>query len=239
MTRRALITGATSSIGIAVAEALRESGHELVLTARRAEPLEVLARRLGATGLAGDLADSSHRRGLVDERGFDVLVHVAGHKFAYARLHEFDAADEASIWAVDFEAASDLCKRVLPGMAKRRFGRIVLVGSMAATFGGGGSVPYCAAKAALEGLARGLATDYGRFGVTSNVVAPGVVQTERIASRLDDEGRRKLANATSLRRLGTPRDVAGPVRFLCSDDAAYVTGTTLIVSGGLHLNQAW
>lgn len=239
--RRALVTGATSQIGRAIAEALVRDGYAVVLTGRRGDVLEEVAASMGATHRAGDLADPAFRASLVDDdaEGFDTFVHTAGHAFTYARHHVFAPEDEAAIWAVDFGAASDLARRVVPAMVKKRRGRIVFVGSLAATFGGGGSAPYAAAKAALEGLARGLATDYGRFGVTCNVVAPGVIESERIAMRLDDVGRKKLARATSLRRLGTPADIAGPVRFLCSDEASYITGTTLVVSGGLHLNQWW
>lgn len=239
--RRALVTGATSHIGRAIAEALARDGYTLVLTGRRAEVLERIAAPLGATHRAGDLADPAFRASLVDDdpAGFDTFVHTAGHAFTYARHHAFAPEDETAIWAVDFDAASDLVRRAVPAMVKKRRGRIVFVGSLAATFGGGGSAPYAAAKAALEGLSRGLATDYGRFGVTCNVVAPGVIESERIGMRLDDAGRTKLASATSLRRLGTPADIAGPVRFLCSDEASYITGTTLVVSGGLHLNQWW
>ena len=237
--RKALVTGATSSIGAAVAKALADEGYDLVLTGRRAEELAHVALPLGAAHMTGDLARTEFRQTLTSAHDFDAFVHVAGHAFGYARYHEFDAADEAAIWAIDYGAAADLARRVVPHMMKRRRGRIVLIGSLAATLGGGGAVAYAAAKAALEGLARGLATDYGRFGITSNVIVPGVIATERIARRRDADGQRKLAQATSLRRLGTPEEIAGPVRFLCSDDAAYITGTTLVVSGGLHLNQAW
>lgn len=236
---RTLVTGATSAIGSAIARALAADGHDLRLTGRSEARLQALAEELSAEVVPVDLADPTARGLLVDARGFDCFVHVAGHAFAYARHHAYGAAEEEALFAVDYLAASDLARRVLPAMMRRRRGRLVFIGSLAASMGGGGAAPYAAAKAALEGLARGLATDYGRFGITSNVVAPGVIESDRIAQRVDDEGRRKLEAAVCLKRLGRPAEVAGPVRFLCSDEASYVTGTTLVVSGGLHLNQLW
>jgi 3-oxoacyl-[acyl-carrier protein] reductase len=236
--RRALVTGATSSIGAAIAHALAPD-HALVLVGRRAETLDAVGAPLGAACRVGDLTDPAFRASLVDDEGYDAFVHVAGHAFTYARHHTFSKDDEASVWGVDFDAASDLAARVVVGMMQRRRGRIVLIGSLAATYAGGGSAHYAAAKAALEGLSRGLATDYGRFHITSNVVAPGVIETERIARRIDEAKRQKIVQATSLKRIGTPNDVAAPVKFLCSDDASYITGTTLVVSGGLHLNAWW
>jgi len=237
--RRALITGATSQIGRSIARALATDGYQLLLTGRRADVLSTLASELNAKWVAGDLTTPALREQLASGPAFHALVHSAGHTFTYARHHDFAAADEAALHEVDYRAGAALARLLVPGMMKQRAGRFVFIGSLAATFAGGGSTPYAATKAAVEGLSRGLATDYGRFGITSNVVALGVIETERTALRMTDERRRAFAAATSLRRIGQPTDVAGPVRFLCSDEAAYITGTTLVVSGGLHLNQGW
>lgn len=232
-TRRALITGASSDIGIAVAQTLMERGFSVCLAARSADRLaELLAQ--GATCALGDLADDAYVRARSDG-DYEALVHVAGHRFSYARYHTADEADIEALWQVDFRSFAALTKRLLPKMAAARFGRVVAVTSLAATMGSDGAAHYGAVKAALEGLVRGIAIEYGRFGVTANVVAPGIVATDRTQARASMEALAELTRNTALGRVATPREIAGPVAFLCSDDASYITGATLPVSGGMHL----
>ncbi|MFO0746208.1 MAG: SDR family oxidoreductase [Myxococcota bacterium] len=241
MTRSALVTGASSGIGRAIVQALAADG--LVVTATGRDEAQLLD--LPAHAVAGDLtkltdpADGWLDRLAPPGARCDVLVHAAGHRFVYERFAAFDPRDAARLQAVDVDAFALLVQRLLPGMMARRAGRIVAVTSLAATLGGAGAAPYAQAKAALEGLVRGLATDVGRFGITVNAVAPGFVLTPRMEARTDPDRRQRLAAATSLKRLATPVDVAGPVRFLCSAEAAYITGHTLVVDGGAHLANVW
>ncbi len=234
MTRTAIVTGASSGIGRAVVHALAAEGLSVRATGRDHAQLVDLP----ATPFVGDLESATLLDALA-EGGADVLVHVAGHRFAYQRYVAFDPEDARRLQAVDVDAFAALVRRVLPHMMGRRHGRIVAVTSLAAALGGAGAAPYAQVKAALEGLVRGLATDVGRFGITVNAVAPGFVLTPRLQARTDDEQRQRLVAQTCLKRLATPDDVAGPVRFLCSGEAAYITGHTLVVDGGARLANAW
>ncbi len=230
--RNALVTGASGTLGRAVVAALVADGFAVVGTGRRAAAVD------GATYVAGDLLDEGFRASLVREDAPPlVLVHCAGHRFTYARLHAFAQVDLAGLRAVDEDAFRDLAARCLPWMMGARFGRIVAVTSLAAQISGPGSAPYTAVKAAVEGLVRGLAVDYGRFGITANAVAPGAFEGDRLAGRGVDGAR--LAEGTALGRLARPEEIAAPIAFLCSDKASYVTGQTLVVAGGADLQARW
>ena len=231
--RQALVTGASSDIGRAIVGALVADGVLVTAAGRDAARLADLP----ATAIVGDLMDAAYIERLAEVPA-DIFVAAAGHRFVYQRFVAFDPEDARRLQAVDVDAFAVLCKRLIPGMMGRRFGRIVAVTSLAAMVGGPGAAPYAQAKAAVEGLVRGLATDVGRFGITVNAVAPGFVQTSRLAARSGD-ATRDLAKKTAVGRLASPEDVAGPVAFLCGSAAAYVTGHTLIVDGGLHLATAW
>lgn len=226
--KHALVTGASSDLGHAIARRLAADGWSLTLTARDPDRLATLAD-IG-TIVPGDLTDPAFRASLPLATGF---VHAASYRFEYQRFHLVRDADAQR--AIDYDAPLDLLTRLLPEMMAHRFGRVVLVSSLAAQLGGQGATLYGTHKAALEALVRGLAIEYGRFGVTANAVAPGFIATSRLAERTPDTQR--LANATALKRLATPDEVAHAVAFLMA--ASYVTGITLPVTGGLHLNTSW
>ena len=232
----ALITGASSDLGHAIARAIANDWR-LVLTGRDAHRLATLADELGAEAIAGDLADPGFRAALTARRVFTGFVHAASHRFAYRRFHAVADADAQR--AVDFDAPIDLLTRIAPEMTAARSGRIVLVSSLAAHVGGQGATLYAAHKAGLEGLVRGLAVEYGRFGVNANAVTPGFIDTSRFAARTDAPLRERLIAATALKRLATPEEVAAVIAFLMSPAASYVTGIALPVTGGLHLNNMW
>ena len=240
--RLALITGANGAIGRACAEAFVAEGAKVRLSGRDAATLASAALALGpaATYVAGDLRDAKTLDALVpDGDEPDIVVHAAGHRFAYGKLHaEEDDADARALHDVDFVAFVQIARRSAPAMMARRFGRFVAVTSLHASVGGLATARYAATKAALEGVVRALAVDYGRFGITANAVAPGVTATERLAARTGgDTG--ELAARTSVKKVATPAEIAAPIVFLCSPRASYVTGATLAVTGGLHLSNTW
>jgi len=238
----ALVTGASSDLGHAIARAIAADGWTLTLTGRDEARLAALSSELGkgCRHIAGDLADPAFRQALSAATttctGF---VHAASHRFEYQRFHRIDPTDAAKQQAIDHDAPIDLLTRALPEMMARRTGRVVIVSSLAAQVGGQGATLYAAHKAGLEGLVRGLAVEYGRFGITVNAVAPGFIATSRFDARTSPEARARLIAATTLKRLADPAEVAAAVAFLMNPKAAYITGITLPVTGGLHLNNAW
>lgn len=243
--KRALVTGASQGIGAACARALAAEGAEVVLSGRDRAALTALTEELVAEGrqatcVAGDITDETVVAALVpDGAEPDIFVHAAGHRFRYARLPFEDDADAARVFAVDHGAFAAIAKRALPGMMARRFGRIVAVTSLSSLVAGAGTSRYAAAKAATEAMVRSIAIDFGRYGITANAVAPGFVATARLEGRNVEDRRAVMEGATSVKRLGSAEEIAAPVVFLASPRAAYVTGATILVTGGLHLNNAW
>ncbi|MEM8934489.1 MAG: SDR family oxidoreductase, partial [Acidobacteriota bacterium] len=135
---------------------------------------------------------------------------------------------------VNLTGAYAVTRELVRGMMRRRFGRIVFVSSVVGLMGNAGQTNYSASKAGLVGFAKSLAKELGGRGITANVVAPGLVETA-MTDDLPEKAREEMLKAIVLRRLGSPDDIAGPVAFLASDAAAYVTGEVLNVSGGLYI----
>lgn len=226
----ALLTGASSEVGQAIAARLAAAGVAVVGTSRApAAPSSDFA-----AWHAGDITDPAHLSHLVSTLGrLDHFVHAAGHRFTYGRFHLADPADMERLWAVDYQALATLCRLCLPLMMGRRFGRIVALTSLSARVAGPGAATYAAVKSACEGLMRGLATDYARFRITANAVAPGAIANARLEARLGAEA------AGKVRQLVSPEDVARVVAFCCDEGAGAVTGQTLTVAAGLDLLGRW
>ncbi len=245
--RVALIAGASRGIGRQTAMVLAREGATVLLLARSRAPLEEAASEIQELGgravvVAADVRDRPALRASLDDLVSEVgapalLVHAIAEVYAHQRLHTLDDDLSDALLSVDLGSAVTLSRWALPSMVRARFGRVVFVGSAAAHTGVAGGALYAAAKAGLEGLARGIALDYSRLGVTANVVSPSFVETERLALRTEGspQAREHLARLTGTRRLVTPDEVAQAIAFLCSDGARSITGSVLEVSAGAHL----
>ncbi|HEU5180719.1 MAG TPA: 3-oxoacyl-[acyl-carrier-protein] reductase [Candidatus Polarisedimenticolia bacterium] len=241
--RVTLVTGASRGIGHEIALLLAGSGSDLLLVARSRGDLERTCEECTATGVRAealvlDLADPvSLEAGITEGIGrfgrVDHLVNNAGMT-RDGLLVRMKRPDWDAVLAVNLTAAFVVTKCVVPMMMKARYGRIVNVSSVVALMGNPGQANYCASKAGLIGFTHSLARELASRSITVNAVAPGFIETAMTAD-LPPAAREALLSQVPLRRLGTPRDVAESVRFLLSEEAGYVTGTVLNVSGGLHM----
>jgi 3-oxoacyl-[acyl-carrier protein] reductase len=235
----ALVTGASGGIGAAVARQLHAQGAEVVLSGRRREVLEELAAALGERVLVapGDLAEPGVAERLVGVAeaagGLDILVNNAGLTRDNLALRLKDE-DWQTVLDVNLTAGFRLIRSALRGMLKRRFGRIVNITSIVAVTGNPGQANYAAAKAGMIGMSKALAAEVAARGITVNCVAPGFIETAMTAA-LGAEQQARLLQQIPLGRLGSGADVAAAVGYLASPEAAYVTGQTLHVNGGMAM----
>ncbi len=237
--RTALVTGATGGIGGAIAKALHDAGATVVLTGRRAAALDALAGALGARTevVPADLAAPDAADALVKAAesggGLDILVNNAGLTRDNLALRLKDE-DWTAVLETNLLAAFRLSRAALRGMMKRRFGRIVNITSIVGVTGNPGQSNYAASKAGLVGMSKSLAQEVASRGVTVNCIAPGFIATAMTADLPPAQRERLLAQIPS-GRLGTAEDVAAAAVYLSSDEAAYVTGQTLHVNGGMAM----
>jgi len=238
--KRALVTGASGGIGGAIAAALHARGARVALSGTREEALRGLADGLGdrAHVAPGDLrtahgADAVAREAEAAMGGVDILVNNAGmtRDNLAMRLKDEDFTD---VLEVNLVAGFRLSRAVMRGMMKRRWGRIVSVTSVVGYTGNAGQANYAASKAGLVGMSKSLAAELAQRGITVNCVAPGFIASAMTDSLTDEQSQRILATIPS-GRLGQPDDVAAGVVFLASDEAAYVTGQTLHINGGMAM----
>jgi 3-oxoacyl-[acyl-carrier protein] reductase len=195
---------------------------------------EEVAREAGGKAVQADLSDPADAKRLVEEAGdLDILVNNAGltRDGLIARMSDddWDAVIQTNLCGT-----FHTCRAVSRGMMKRRRGSIVNISSIVGVHGNAGQTNYSASKAGIIGFTKALARELGIRGVRANVVAPGYVDT-RLTQVLDEELRQGMLTSTPLGRLGDPEDVAGAVRFLCSDEASFITGEVLLVDGGLGM----
>ncbi len=239
----ALVTGASRGIGQAIALELGRLGATVVGTATSVEGAARISAYLAAAGVKGEGAvlevrDTAQIEALIASiektRGaVRILVNNAGITRDNLSLRlkedEWDAVVDANLKAV-----FRLSKAVMRGMMKARHGRIINVTSVVANSGNPGQANYCAAKAGVAGMSRSLARELGSRNITVNCVAPGFIDTD-MTKALDDKQKESLIGSIPLGRLGQPADVATAVAFLASPGAAYITGTTIHVNGGMHM----
>jgi 3-oxoacyl-[acyl-carrier protein] reductase len=236
--RTALVTGSTRGIGRAIAEALAGAGARVAVVgrdqARAAETAAAIGG--GAQGFAADVGDPASITALVEsvEKAFgqiDILVNNAGLTRDNI-LFRIKDEDWDTVLDANLRGAFLAIRATSRGMIKRRWGRIINIASIVGITGNKGQANYAASKAGLIGLTKSVAKELGSRNVLVNAVAPGFIETDMTAA-MTPEARAALSGQIPLERLGSPADIAGVVTFLASDSAAYITGQTLVVDGGM------
>jgi len=233
--KTALVTGGSRGIGRAIAIELAQAGASVTIGYRSGrEEAEAVAGEAGASAVQADVSDPDEAKRLVEEAGeLDILVNNAGltRDGLIARMPDADWHD---VIQTNLGGVFHTCRAAARGMMKRRSGAIVNIASIVGLHGNPGQTNYSASKAGIIGFTKALARELGGRGVRANVVAPGYIDTrltEAIAGDLKDA----MLAGTPLGRFGEPEDVAGAVRFLCSDEASFITGEVLLVDGGLGM----
>jgi 3-oxoacyl-[acyl-carrier protein] reductase len=233
--KTALVTGGSRGIGQAIAEELARAGASVVLGYRSGQQeAEAVAAAIGGRAIQADVSSVDDAKRLVEEAGeLDVLVNNAGltRDGLIARMSD---DDWRTVIDTNLGGVFHTCRAVARGMMKRRAGSIVNVSSVVGLRGNPGQTNYAASKAGIIGFTKSLARELGTRGVRANVVAPGYVRT-RLTEVLGEELTGAMLANTPLGRLGEPQDIASAVRFLCSDDASFITGEVLLVDGGLGM----
>lgn len=238
--KRALITGASGGIGAAIARTLHAAGATVGLSGTREDPLNALAAELGdrAHVLPCNLSDpvaveALPKAAIAAMGGLDILVNNAGITRDQLFMRMSDD-DWASVLDVNLTATMRLCRAVMRPMMKARWGRIVNISSIVGATGNPGQVNYAASKAGMIGLTKSIAAEVASRGITANAVAPGFIATA-MTDKLNDEQKDRINSQIPAGRMGTPEEIAAAVLYLASAEAAYVTGATLHVNGGMAM----
>jgi 3-oxoacyl-[acyl-carrier protein] reductase len=238
--KSALVTGASGGIGGAIAKALHARGANVGLSGTRVEPLEKLKAELGerAHVLPADLGDPAAIEGLLKAAdaalgGIDILINNAGLTRDNLALRMKDE-DWQKVIDVNLTAGFRLARGAMRGMMKKRWGRIIGITSVVGVTGNPGQANYAAAKAGMIGMSKSLAQEVASRGITVNCVAPGFIETQ-MTGALNEEQKARILTAVPAGRLGQSDEIAAAVVYLASPEAAYVTGQTLHVNGGMAM----
>jgi 3-oxoacyl-[acyl-carrier protein] reductase len=233
--KTALVTGASRGIGRAIAAELAAAGATVVVGYRSGqEEAEALAAEIGGRAIQADVSSPDDARRLVEEAGdLDILVNNAGltRDGLLARMSD---EDWRTVIDTNLSSVFYTCRAVTRPMMKKRAGSIVNISSVVGVHGNWGQTNYGASKAGIIGFTKSLARELGSRNVRANVVAPGYVKTQ-LTDVLSEDATAAMLQNTPLGRLGEPEDVAGAVRFLCSEAASFITGEVLLVDGGLGM----
>jgi 3-oxoacyl-[acyl-carrier protein] reductase len=238
--KRALVTGASGGIGGAIARALHRQGATVAIAGRNRAALDALAGELGdrVHVIEGDLGDPASADAMLAAAesalgGIDILVNNAGLTRDNLAMRLKDE-DWQAVIDVNLTATFRLSRAVLRGMMKARWGRIINITSIVGVTGNPGQANYAASKAGMIGMSKAMAAEVASRGITINCIAPGFIATAMTDS-LGGDQKEKLSAAIPSGRLGTPDDIAASAVYLASDEAAYVTGQTLHVNGGMAM----
>lgn len=236
--RRAFVTGGAKGIGAAIAEALAGAGAAVVIADIDTRDVEALAARIGASAVTLDVTEVDAVARAVGETGpFDILVNNAGVD-QHAFFTDTTPADWRRLLAVNLEAVLACTHAALPAMQAAGYGRIVNIVSEAGRLGSRGGSVYAAAKGGVIAFTKSIARENARYGITANAIAPGPIRTPLVDKAVAEGGEkllRAMEGSTLFKRLGEPHEVAVAALFLASDEASFVTGEVLGVSGGMGL----
>ena len=237
----ALVTGGSRGLGKEMAEGLAEAGAALMLVARREEWLkptvaEMQARGLRCEGILADVAQPADIQRVVEHTlrtygQIDILINNAGVSWG-APAEDMPLDKWQMVLDINLTGPFLLCQAVGREMIKRQFGRIINIASLSALLAPPGQANYAAAKAGVVALTQSLAKEVARIGITVNVLCPGYIETGALAA-MGEEDRRRALEKVPMRRFGRPEEIAAAVRFLACADAAYITGSTLKIDGGI------
>jgi len=238
--KTALITGASGGIGGAIAKALHSAGATVGLSGTRVEPLQALATELGerAHVLPCNLGDAEAvvalpKQAIEAMGALDILVNNAGITRDQIFMRMSDE-EWAQVLDVNLTSSMRLCRGVMRPMMKARWGRIINISSIVGATGNPGQANYAASKAGLVGMTKSIAYEVASRGITANAVAPGFIATA-MTDKLTDDQKDKINAQIPAARMGNPEEIAAAVLYLASPEAAYVTGTTLHVNGGMAM----
>ncbi len=238
--KSALITGASGGIGADIARTLHEAGATVGLSGTRVDPLQALADELGDRAHVlpcnlsdGEAVDALPKEAAAAMGSVDILVNNAGitRDNLFMRMSE---EEWASVLNVNLTSTFKLCKGVMRGMMKARWGRIVNISSVVGATGNPGQANYAASKAGMIGMSKSLAYEVASRGITVNAVAPGFIATA-MTDKLTDDQKTGIMGQIPAGRMGEAHEIAAAVLYLASPEAAYVTGTTLHVNGGMAM----
>ncbi|KQT52920.1 MULTISPECIES: 3-oxoacyl-[acyl-carrier-protein] reductase [unclassified Aureimonas] len=238
--RKALVTGASGGIGEAIARALHQSGATVGLHGTRREKLDALAADLGerAHVFPADLGNRDDQKALAEAAdkamdGVDILVNNAGvtKDGLFVRMSD---DDWDKVIEIDLTAAFRLTRGLTHAMMRRRFGRVINITSIVGVTGNPGQANYCAAKAGMIGFSKSLAQEIASRNVTVNCIAPGFISSA-MTEKLNDKQKEAIMSAIPMRRMGEGAEIAAAAVFLASNEAAYVTGQTIHVNGGMAM----
>ena len=238
--KNALVTGASGDIGRSIAIALHDAGAKVIISGTRLEPLEALKSELGERAhiILCDLSDKDEVRLMLSKAietlgSIDILINNAG--ITQDNLFMRMSDDEwSNVINVNLSSTMQLCRGVLRGMMKSRWGRIVNISSVVGVTGNPGQANYAASKAGVIGMSKSLAYEVASRGITVNCVAPGFISSA-MTDKLNDKQKDSIISSIPSKRMGDSKDVAAAVSYLTSNEASYVTGQTLHVNGGLAM----